>query len=462
MKPTLAFVLAGGRGSRLFPLTAHRAKPAVPIGGRYRIIDFVITNLLNGGYNRVYVLTQYMSTSVIRHLEHTWTGDGVGAFVEVVPAQMQLHDHWYRGTADSVLQNLHLLRESGDQDVAIFGGDHVYLMDIEQMEQVHRDSGAVLTIAAKPVPIAEARDFGVLQVDATGRITAFVEKATDPPPMPGRPDSCLASMGIYFFHAATLDHALVQLSREIAELDFGKHVIPYLLDQGLHLQAYDYGTNTLPGWDEPNPYWRDVGTIDAYFDVNMELREPLPPLDLYNRRWPVRSSRQDLPPARFVRTRDSSCQVVDSLVCEGAIVSGASLHSTLVGHDSYVHAGARLERVVVLDGVDIGSGAQLRNLILDKNCSVEPGTCIGFDPDRDAQHYPFRSERGVIVLPKGSRLRRDGTLELAADIVPLLRRDPATARALDAFSGSIVVSERFAHEPPGTGPRFRSFDRALA
>ena len=296
-------IMAGGKGSRLGPLTCHRSKPAVPFGGRYRIIDFVLSNFVNSGYRRIYVLTQYMATSLIKYLNRNWRLSGLDEFIEIVPAQMRVGDSWYRGTADAVFQNLNLLRDDRTEHVAVFGGDHIYKFAIDQMEASHRERNADLTVATFPVPRHEAHQFGICHVDADGRITGFVEKPHDPPEIPGRPGWCLVSMGNYIFRHETLMNVL---SRDADDPDtshdFGRNIIPRLVEQGSQVYAYDFAANEVPG--EPSslaPYWRDVGTIDSYFQTNMDVRERLPPINMYNRGWRMRTAQRDYPPARFVR-----------------------------------------------------------------------------------------------------------------------------------------------------------------
>jgi glucose-1-phosphate adenylyltransferase len=422
-------IMAGGKGSRLGPITCHRAKPAVPFGGRYRIIDFVLSNFVNSGHRRIYVLTQYMASSLIKHLNRNWHLGGISEYIEVVPAQMRTGAHWYLGTADAVYQNLNLIRDSRVDHVAVFGGDHIYKLAADQMEAHHCASGAVLTIAAFPVPRAEAHQFGVIQVDATGRVIGFQEKPADPTPIPGRPDTCLVSMGNYFFQSEVLQDVLIADARdETSSHDFGKDVIPALLRAGRHIQIYDFASNRVPG-EPPDgaPYWRDVGTIDSYFDANMELRSPLPSINLYNRRWRIRTAQRDYPPARFVgQPGTTATDIVDSLVCEGTIIQGAALVESVVGYDCFVRTGASVQQSILLSGCSIGAGAKVRRVLLDKNCRIDDHAVLGLDPAADRKRFPFVTESGIIVLPKGTRVPAQGPIELAYDIAGLLCSDPAT------------------------------------
>lgn len=457
---TLVMIMAGGKGSRLTPLTCHRAKPAVPFGGRFRIIDFVLSNFVNSGYRHIYVLTQYMSSSLISHLNRNWNLNGFGDLIEVVPAQMRHGEHWYRGTADSVFQNLNLIRDARPRHVAIFGGDHIYKFAINQMEDAHEESGADLTVAAYPVPIEEAHQFGVIQIDAAGRILGFQEKPKNPTPMPGDPTKCLVSMGNYFFRRETLEQALIDESKEAeTRYDFGHNIIPRLVSGGANVRIYDFSTNRIPG-DPANsrPYWRDVGTVASYFQANMELRSPLPALNLYNRNWRIRTAQRDYPPARFVRHEGyRSADVIDSLVCEGSIVSSAVLHRVLLGYDCFIHAGAELSDCITMSGCDIGATARLNKVLMDKNCSIAPGARLGMDADADRERFPFVTEEGIIVLPKGTHVPVEGPIELAYDMVELMCQDPHTRDQMEAFEGRYVISRHDRHSHESAGPRYDRF-----
>ena len=457
---TLVMIMAGGKGSRLTPLTCHRAKPSVPFGGRFRIIDFVLSNFINSGYRRIYVLTQYMSSSLISHLNRNWNLYGFGDLIEVVPAQMRHGEHWYRGTADSVFQNLNLIRDSQPRNVAIFGGDHIYKFAIDQMEVEHNDSNADLTVAANPVPIEEASQYGVIQVDASGRILGFQEKPENPTPMPGDPTKCLVSMGNYFFRRETLERALIdEDSRVDTRYDFGHNIIPRLVGEGANVRIYDFSKNRIPG-DPPAslPYWRDVGTVGSYFQANMELRSALPAINLYNRRWRIHSAQRDYPPARFVRHEGfSAADVIDSLVCEGSIVSSAVLHRALIGYDCFIHAGAQLTDSITMSGCDVGASSQLKRVLMDKNCSIAPGAQLGIDLAADRERFPFVTEEGIIVLPKGTHVPAEGKVELAYDMVELMIKDPHTRGVMEAFEGRYAISKQDRHSHQSAGPRYDRF-----
>jgi glucose-1-phosphate adenylyltransferase len=443
-------IMAGGKGSRLGPLTIHRSKPGVPFAGRYRIIDFVLSNFVNSGYRKIYVLTQYMSSSLIKHLSRNWRLSGFGEYIEVVPAQMRLGDFWYRGTADAVHQNLNLVRDARADHVAIFGGDHIYKFAVDQMEDTHRARNADLTVAAFPVPTAEASAF---------RITGFVEKPSNPAEMPGRPGWSLVSMGNYFFKREVLERVLAGNGNGHASRhDFGKDIIPQLLAEGARVFVYDFAQNKIPGETEGlDPYWRDVGTIDSFFTANMELRARVPALDLYNRAWRIRSAQRDYPPARFVRAGEgaSACEIDDSLICEGSIVASAAVRDTVLGYDCFVHSGAIVEQSLVLSGCDIGRGARLRRVILDKNCKIEPGCVIGEDPQHDAERFPFVTESGIVVVPKGTLVPARGPCVLANDVAELMEHDPELAEKM--HGGSFVVSTQSRHSYESAGPRFKKY-----
>jgi len=458
MKDTLVMIMAGGKGSRLGPLTIHRSKPGVPFAGRYRIIDFVLSNFINSGYRRLYVLTQYMSSSLIKHLNRNWRLSGFGEYIEVVPAQMRVGEFWYRGTADAVFQNLNLVRDARAEHVAVFGGDHIYKFDIGQMDGLHRESGADLTVAAFPVPIAEASAFGIIDVDATGRIVGFVEKPPNPPEMPGRPGYALVSMGNYLFRRQVLERVLVRDGENPSSRhDFGRDIIPRIIADGARVMAYDFATNQLPGEPVGGPYWRDVGTIDSYFTANMELRARVPALDLYNRQWRIRSAQRDYPPARFVRAGEGfpAAEVDDTLVCEGSIIASATVRETVLGYDCFVHAGASVTDSVILSGCDIGRGARIRRVLMDKNCKIEPDCVIGEDRDADAARFPFVTESGIVVIPKGSLVPAKGPCILANDVAELLAHEPELKDTLRA--GSFTVSTQNRHSYESAGPRFKRY-----
>ncbi|MBA2541009.1 MAG: glucose-1-phosphate adenylyltransferase [Deltaproteobacteria bacterium] len=457
---TLVMIMAGGKGSRLGPLTVHRSKPGVPFAGRYRIIDFVLSNFVNSGYRRIYVLTQYMSSSLIKHLNRNWRLSGFGEYIEVVPAQMRLGEFWYRGTADAVYQNLNLVRDARASHVAIFGGDHVYKMAVDQMDVFHRDNNADLTIAAFPVPKAEASAFGIIHTDGRGRIVDFIEKPADPPEMPDRPGWSLVSMGNYIFKREVLERSLVDDGGEpTSRHDFGRNIIPKLVAEGARVFVYDFAQNRIPG--EPEgvaPYWRDVGTIESYFQANMEIRARVPSLDLYNRQWRIRSAQRDYPPARCVRAGEGfgPAEVDDSLICEGSIIASAKVSEVMLSYDCFIHAGAEVSDSVILSGCDIGRGAKLRRVLLDKNVHIEPGAVIGYDAVQDRERFPFVTETGIVCIPKGTVVPAHGPCILANDLAELIGNEPELLSQLRP--GTFVVSMQSRHSyESATGPRFKKF-----
>jgi glucose-1-phosphate adenylyltransferase len=400
-----------------------------------------------------------MSSSLIKHLSRNWRLSGFGEYIEVVPAQMRLGEFWYRGTADAIYQNLNLIRDANAQHVAVFGGDHIYKFDVEQMETAHRDRNADLTVAAFPVPVGEASAFGIIDVDSNGRIVGFVEKPKHPPEMPDRPGWSLVSMGNYIFKREVLERVLVDDgNRPSSRHDFGRDIIPQLVSEGARVDVYDFGHNVIPGEPEgAGPYWRDVGTIDSYFTSNMELRARVPALDLYNRKWRIRSAQRDYPPARFVRAGESfgPAEVDDSLICEGSIIASAAVREAVLSYDCFVHAGAEVSDSVILSGCDIGKSAKLRRVLLDKNCKIEPGCIIGEDLAADRERFPFVTESGIVVVPKGTLVPAKGPIVLANDVAELMGNEPELLAQLRP--GTFVVSGQTRHSYESAGPRFKKY-----
>ncbi len=404
-KKILAFVMAGGKGTRLEPLTGHRAKPAVPFGGKYRIIDFVLSNLINSEIYSIYVLTQFKSQSLSEHLEQAWTfGQLVNHhFIIAVPAQQRTGDRWYEGTADAIYQNINLINDRRPELVAIFGGDHVFKMDVRQMADWHQQVGAEATIAAIPVPIAEATEFGVMQVDENWRVTGFQEKPRNPTCIPGQPDLALVSMGNYLFGATQLTELLkADAVKKGSKHDFGKDILPGMLADGRKVYAYDFRKNRIPGSNnqERDSYWRDVGTLDAYFEASMDLRAIEPGLDLYNYEWPIRSAPVNYPPAKFVHNSEGRVgQAIQSVVCEGSIISGSTVIDSIIGRRVRINSYSEVHSCVIMDGVDIGRGARLRRCIVDKGVRIPPNDVIGFNRDEDAKRFHV-TETGIVVIAK--------------------------------------------------------------
>ena len=401
----LVMVLAGGEGKRMLPLTKDRAKPAVPFGGNYRIIDFALSNFANARYLKIVVLTQYMSHSLDRHISQTWRFSTLlGSYVTPVPAQMRRGPHWFAGSADAIYQNLNLIHDENPDVVCVFGADHIYRMDPKQMVDHHIASGAGVTVAAIPVGHEEAKAFGVIEADAQGRIVAFHEKSPNPPTMQGDPTRCLASMGNYVFDTKTLIDIVTPTGEDDQYTDIGGHIIPALTASGV-AHVYDFSTNIVPGQDQREKgYWRDVGTIDSYYDANMDLLSPVPVFNLYNDDWPVFTSHESLPPAKISRGAGGEPAHVDgSLLCAGSIVSGAHVERSIVSPGVRVEHDAHVTDSILFPGVKVGAGARINRCIIDKNVVVPPGMRIGFDRDVDAQRFTV-SDRGVVVISKGMHL----------------------------------------------------------
>jgi glucose-1-phosphate adenylyltransferase len=398
----LAFVLAGGKGTRLYPLTKERAKPAVPFGGRYRIVDFVLSNLVNSGIYSVYVLVQFRSQSLLQHLREGWESASLlrSHYIIPVPAQMRSPgEDWYQGTADAIYQNINLIEQADPHLVAIFGADHIYRMNIRQMVEFHMHKSAQVTVSAIPVGKSQASEFGVIEVNSDGAIIDFHEKRTDAPTMPGDPERVYASMGNYVFSTKLLiDELYADAANEDSAHDFGRNILPGLIGRSA-MYAYDFQTNTIPG-DPPDApvYWRDVGTLDAYFDASMDLRAVSPILNLYNRQWPLRTAGYSDAPAKFIFDIDGRRgQALDSIVSGGSILSGGLVRGSVLGRGVRVHSAAYVEDSVIFDNCDIGRRARIRRAILDKNVHVPEDAVIGYDLDRDRQLYHV-TDSGIVVI----------------------------------------------------------------
>ena len=411
MSGILSMILAGGEGTRLAPLTSVRAKPAVPFGGNYRIIDFVLNNFVNSDLLQIFVLTQFKSHSLNKHMSRRWQISGLtNRFIDTIPAQMQMGKHWYQGTADAIYQNISLVEGLDPEIVCVFGGDHIYKMDVRQMIEFHRSyRGAKLTVAAIPVPVEQADQFGVIEIDENNRMIGFKEKPKEGvKTIPGRPDYVLASMGNYVFSAGTLVESLKADAEESDSLhDFGHNIIPTLYPSG-DVYVYDFSTNAIRGEPEgTNGYWRDVGTIDSLYDANMDLLEIIPPIDLYNRHWPMRSYHPAVPPAKFVHDQDNrKGQAVSSIVSAGSIVSGSGVYHSILGYNSHVHSHAHVENSVLLGNVDVGRGCRIHKAIIDKDVTIAPGTVIGEDIEQDKEKYHV-SPNGIVVIPRGATVGFD-------------------------------------------------------
>jgi len=407
MLDTLAVILAGGKGTRLEPLTRDRAKPAVPFGGVYRIVDFVLSNCLNSGLRRMLVLTQYKAMSLDRHINHGWGRffcRELGEFLDVVPPQQRIDENWYQGTADAVYQNIYAIEKELPKKVVILAGDHIYKMNYAGMVEYHEDTGADVTVGALRVSPAEATQFGVMQVDDKQRIIGFQEKPAHPQTIPGDDQHCLASMGIYVFNAAFLfDHLCKDATDRSSAHDFGKNIIPGIIEQ--------HRVFAFPFRDEnrkTDAYWRDVGTLDAYFEANMDLVSVDPLLNLYDEEWPIRTYQPNLPPPKTVFSGDHDGarvgHALDSMMCQGTIVSGGEVRKAILGPRVRVNSYSQVEESILFAGVDVGRHAKIRRAIVDKGVQVPQGMEIGYDLDRDRARGFAVTDNGVVVIAKAAGL----------------------------------------------------------
>ena len=400
---TIAMVLAGGKGERLSPLTLRRAKPSVAFGGKYKIIDFVLSNLFNSGIRKVYILTQYRAYSLNKHIRESWgKWTGLGEFfVAISPETSSESEEWFKGTADAILQYLRFV-ESADADyVAVFGGDHIYKMDVTQMINFHRMNRADITIAALEVPVEEARRFGVFSVDDDFRVTGFAEKPDNPETIPGR-GTCFASMGNYIFPTKKLIEVLLEGKKKYEDLDFGKHVIPMMLENGDRIFAYNFNDNVIPGMKaEERGYWRDVGTIDSYYEANMDLIHVSPQLNLYNYKWPILTNQGNYPPAKTVfDSDDRRGQNINSYVCAGCITSGSLVRQSIIGPLCKINSYSFIEDSILFENVTVGRHVKIRRTIIDKNVVIPDGSDIGYDLAADRKKGYTVTESGIVVVPR--------------------------------------------------------------
>lgn len=411
MSKLLAMILAGGEGRRLDPLTRDRAKPAVPFGGRYRIIDFVLSNFANSGLLKMKVLVQYKSESLNTHVQRAWRLSAfLNQYVEIVPAQMRYGPKWFEGSADAIYQNLNIITDEEPEYTFVFGADHVYRMDVRQMLQFHLDKKADLTVAAIPVPVEEAKDFGIIEVDGEGRMVGFVEKPkTAPKTIPGDPTRCLASMGNYLFTTKELVQEIVNDAGDAKSAhDFGKSIVTNMHTRK-DVFVYNFMTNEVPGQGvKERGYWRDVGNLDAYFQANMDLVAVDPIFSLYNDQWPIYTIHTNSPPAKFVFNNEAEQRVgkaTDSLISEGCIVSGTRVHHSILGPQVRLNSYSTIEDSIVFEKVAIGRHCRIRNAIIDKHVVIPAGTVIGYDREADKRRFHV-TESGIVVIPKGMRVEQ--------------------------------------------------------
>ncbi|MER3416534.1 MAG: glucose-1-phosphate adenylyltransferase [Gemmataceae bacterium] len=408
MKGVLTVILAGGRGTRLEPLTRDRAKPAVPFGGLYRIIDFTLSNCINSNLRQIFVLTQYKARSLDLHILKGWnifTRD-LGEFIEILPPQQRIDEHWYKGTADAIYQNIYTIEKENPKYVLILAGDHIYKMDYSEMVREHIDRGADLTIGCIAVPRREASSFGIMQVDDKDRVVAFEEKPRDPPTIPGQSDACLASMGIYVFTARLMFELLCQdATRSDSDHDFGKNIIPAMIGK-YRVHAFRFRDRNR----KATPYWRDVGTLDAYYQANMDLIAVDPVLNLYDRDWPIRTWQPQLPPPKFVFSDEGlgpdirRGEALDSMVCQGCIISGGHVRRSILSPGVRVNSYALVEDSILFDWVEVGRHCRIRRAIIDKGVKLPPGARIGYDLEEDKRRGFTVTEQGVVVIPKAETI----------------------------------------------------------
>lgn len=404
----LVMILAGGEGKRLFPLTRDRAKPAVPFGGRYRIIDFVLNNFINSGFYKIKVLTQYKSDSLNKHITRGWSlSPFLDQYVDLVPAQMRTGGDWYMGTADAVFQNVNQIIDADPTYMCVFGGDHIYKMDVSQMLNYHKQKAAVLTISAIQVPIEEASEFGIMEIDKNWKLVGFEEKPKKPKTVPGNPKMCLASMGNYIFNKNILVDALFKdACKEDSRHDFGKNVIPSLLEEGKEIFVYNFNDNKFPGIsDSEKGYWRDVGNVDAYWQANMDLLDYCPELNLYSKEWPLRTFNYNYPPAKFIwQEGDRVGMATNSMVSEGCIISGGSLSRCILAPKVRINSYSQVSESILMENVSIGRYAEIKRAIIDKNVIIPEKMKIGFNREEDEKRGFYVSQDGITVVPKGARL----------------------------------------------------------
>lgn len=402
-KNTYAMILAGGRGSRLHQLTDWRAKPAVPFGGKFRIIDFVLSNCVNSGIRRIGVATQYKSHSLLQHIQRGWSflNGKFGEFIDVLPAQQWMQESWYAGTADAVFQNLDILRDTNPDYVLILAGDHVYKMDYGKLLAFHAEKNADMIVACIEVPISDAKAFGVMGVNSESRVVNFTEKPEHPTAIPGKPDVALASMGIYVFNTKFLVEQLLRDADDPhSSHDFGKDIIPHLMSAGYRIFAQSFEDSCVRD-EGGNSYWRDVGTIDSYWEGNMELTKVVPDLNMYDKEWPIWTYQEQLPPAKFVFDEDERRgMAVDSLVSGGCIISGAAVSRSLLYSNVKVHSYTTVEDSVLLPNVEVGRNCKIRRAILDKNCVIPEGLSVGYDRVADEKRFHVSANGITLITPE--------------------------------------------------------------
>jgi len=396
MRDVLTFLLAGGRGERLNPLTRDRAKPAVPFGGIYRIVDFSLSNCINSGLRKIYVLTQYKSFSLQKHLLAGWNvvSTQLGEFIDVIPAQQRVTADWYKGTADAIYQNIYAIHDCDPQLILILAGDHIYKMDYQEMINFHNANDADVTVACVTMPKETSTDFGVIEVDKDNQIKGFQEKPKHPKTIPGNPREIFASMGIYLFKKGALLEELEIDAKSISDHDFGKNVIPRMVKDGKRVFVYNFV-------DEHNQsrYWRDIGTRDAYYEANMDLLKEKPDLDLFDKTWPVRTYHEQYPPIKMMSTASGAGTVVDSMISGGCIIEGGVVENSVLSPNVNIHAGVEIKNSVIMEGVVIGENSKVQNAIIDKEVVIPPNTKIGYDVNEDKKRFVLTTS-GIVIVAK--------------------------------------------------------------
>ena len=405
MAKVLSMILAGGEGSRLYPLTQSRTKPSVLFGGSYRLIDCVLNNFVNSDLLRIYVLTQFKSQSLNKHLHMAWELSSItDTFIDAIPAQMRTGKHWFSGTADAIYQNLQFIKSDEAEIICIFGSDHIYKMDIRQKIEFHRQKNASLTVSAIKLPKEEAFRFGIIEVDADGRMIGFIEKpaVADAKTIPGDPEHVLASMGNYVFDSKDLQQELIRdAALTESSHDFGKDIIPHLYPQG-KVFVYDFTQNSIPG-EKKEAYWRDVGSLDSYWQANMDLIKSEPPISLYNRKWPMHTYYPALPAAHFRNSHNATCSIRKSQISDGCVIKGATIKRSILGFNCFVKQGTEISHSVLLGDTKIGKNCQLRKVIIDKNVLIADNVQIGVNLEDDKKRF-IVSDEGVVVVPKGAKI----------------------------------------------------------
>ena len=406
MRKVLTFIMAGGKGERLLPLTKDRTKPAVPFGGIYRIIDFTLSNCINSGLRKIYILTQYKSASLQRHIRLGWNflPSELGQFIELLPAQQRIGDSWYLGTADAIFQNLYALDMDKPDEVLILAGDHIYKMNYYSMIDVHRDQNADLTVGVVEVEKSKSKQLGVVETDANGRVTGFYEKPANPKTIPGKSDKIYGSMGIYVFNQPVLIQELLEDAKNNkSSHDFGKDIIPQMLKKGMKIVAYNFRDK-----DKNEEYWRDIGTIDAYYEANMELIQVNPTFNLYDQEWPLRTFQEQYPPVKTVHSGDREegrvGLVLDSVVSEGCVVSGGRVQRSILSPNVRINSFSEVYDSILMEGVNVGRYAKIKRAIIDKDVSIPQGMIIGFNLEEDKKKF-FVSDSGIVVVAKGTEIK---------------------------------------------------------